>query len=173
MSFRSSKTIAGPGGVIGPLPRPNKGGLSGSLGGRDTEKKAAKRPKSKKNTWDKDLPSQGMKANINRKRHIAFFAWTAETCSTIKVVCILYFVWDPESESESEPESESIRNPESEPESESEQPRHDSAPLDSSLMEKMDTSSKTLKLHPHAFLSISSNWPRTKVHLLRAYLNTM
>ena len=40
---------------------------------------------------------------------------------------MLYFVSDPESESESEPESESIRSPESEPESE--QPHHDSAPL--------------------------------------------
>ena len=36
-SFRSITTIAGPGGVIGPLPRPNKGG-------RTTKKKAAKRP---------------------------------------------------------------------------------------------------------------------------------
>ena len=38
---------------------------------------------------------------------------------------LLYFVSDPELESE----SESIRSPESEPESESEQPHHDSAPL--------------------------------------------
>ena len=47
--------------------------------------------------------------------------------STFKVLFILYFALDPESESE--PESESIRSPESEPESESEQPHHDSAPL--------------------------------------------
>ena len=40
---------------------------------------------------------------------------------------ILYFVSDPELESETEPESESIRSPESE--SELEQPHHDSAPL--------------------------------------------
>ena len=45
--------------------------------------------------------------------HFFFFAWTAETCSTIKLVFILYFVWDPELESESEPESDSIRIPES------------------------------------------------------------
>ena len=42
----------------------------------------------------------------------------------------LYFVSDPESESE--PESESIKSLESEPESESEQPHHDSASLDKS-----------------------------------------
>ena len=40
---------------------------------------------------------------------------------TIKVLFILYFV--------SDPESESIRSPESELESESEQSHHDSAPL--------------------------------------------
>ena len=45
-----------------------------------------------------------------------FFAWTAETRSTIKVLFILDFVSDPESE------SEWIRNPESE----FEQPHHDS-----------------------------------------------
>ena len=61
-----------------------------------------------------------MKAKINRKCHISFFAWMAETCSTIKVLSILYFAWDLESESESESEPESIRSPESEPESESE-----------------------------------------------------
>ena len=53
------------------------------------------------------------------------FAWTAKIRSTIKVLFILYFVSDPESEWE--PESESIRSPELE--SESEQPHHDSAPL--------------------------------------------
>ena len=58
-----------------------------------------------------------------------FFAWTAETRSTTEVLFILYFVSDPESESESEPESESIIRPVSEPESVSEQPHHDSAPL--------------------------------------------
>ena len=50
-----------------------------------------------------------------------------------EVLFILYFVWDPESESEleseSKPESGAIRSPESEPESESEQPHHDYAPL--------------------------------------------
>ena len=71
--------------------------------------------------------SIGIGAKINRKCHASFFAWTAETCSTIKVLFILCLVWDPGSESESE--SESIRSPESEPESESEQPKHDSAPL--------------------------------------------
>ena len=50
-----------------------------------------------------------------------------ETCSTIKVLFILYSVSGPESESESEsePESELIRSPESE----SEHSHHDSAPL--------------------------------------------
>ena len=48
-----------------------------------------------------------------------------ETRSTIKKLFILYFVSDPESESE----SESIRSPELESESESEQLHHDSAPL--------------------------------------------
>ena len=61
-----------------------------------------------------------MKAKMNRKCHVSFLAWTAETRSAITVLFILYFVSDPESESESEPESESIRSPESEPESESE-----------------------------------------------------
>ena len=65
-----------------------------------------------------------MKAKVNRKCHV-FYAWKAETRLTIKVLFILYFVSDPESESE--PESESIRSPESE--SESEQPHHDSASL--------------------------------------------
>ena len=51
--------------------------------------------------------------------HFFFFAWTAETPSTIKVLFVLYFV--------SVPESESIRSPESE--WESKQPHHDSAPL--------------------------------------------
>ena len=64
-----------------------------------------------------------MKAKVNRKCHVSFFAWTTETRSTIKVLFISYFVSNPESESESEPESESIRSPESE------QPHHDSAPL--------------------------------------------
>ena len=36
MSFRSIRTIAGPGGVIGPLPRPNEGG-------RTTGNKVAKK----------------------------------------------------------------------------------------------------------------------------------
>ena len=55
-----------------------------------------------------------------------FFAWAAETCSTIKVL-FLCFLSDPGPESEPEPvpESESI----SSPESDSEQPYHDSAPL--------------------------------------------
>ena len=70
-----------------------------------------------------------MKAKIITKCHVSFFAWTAETRWTIKVLFISYFVSDPESESESEPESERIRSPESESKSESEQPHHDSAPL--------------------------------------------
>ena len=54
----------------------------------------------------------------------------AETRSTIKVLLILYFVSDPESESE----SESIRSPESK----SEQPHHDSAsPLHMHLFKKV------------------------------------
>ena len=62
-----------------------------------------------------------MKAKIDRKCHVSFLAWTAETRSTIKMLFALYFV--------SDPESESIRSPESESESESEQRHHDSAPL--------------------------------------------
>ena len=81
--------------------------------------------------WNKDLPSEGMKAKVNRKCRVSFFAWTAETPSTIKVIFTSYFASNPESESESEPESESIRSPEPEPESE--QPHHDSAPLVSAL----------------------------------------
>ena len=72
---------------------------------------------------DKDLPSEGMKTNIKGNATFLFLAWTAETRLTIAVLCILYLVSDPESE------SESIRGPESEPKSESEQPHHDSAPL--------------------------------------------
>ena len=49
--------------------------------------------------WDKGLPSEGMKAKVNKKRQLSFFACTAETRSTIKVP-ILYFAYDPESESE-------------------------------------------------------------------------
>ena len=60
--------------------------------------------------WDKDLPSEGMKAKDNRKCHASFFACTAETRSTIKVLFILYFA----SDRKSEPDSESIRSPESE-----------------------------------------------------------
>ena len=78
-----------------------------------------------RNNWDEDLPSEGMKAKISRKWHVFYFAWMAETRSTVKVLFILYLASDPESELE--PESESIRNPESE--LESEQPHHDSAPL--------------------------------------------
>ena len=71
--------------------------------------------------WDKDHPSEGMKAKVNRKCHVSFFACAAETPSTIKMLFILYFASGPESE------PESIRRPESE--SESEQPHQDSAPL--------------------------------------------
>ena len=60
--------------------------------------------------WDTDLASGGMNAKVNRKSQF-FFAWTAETRSTIEVLFILCFVSDPESESE--------------------QPHHDSAPLES------------------------------------------
>ena len=42
-SFRSMKTIVGPGGVIGPLPRPNQGG--GAKNKKCTQKKTAKRPR--------------------------------------------------------------------------------------------------------------------------------
>ena len=71
-----------------------------------------------RDNWDKDPPSDGMKAKVNRKYHVFSLGR-----STIKVLFILHFVSGPESESE--PESESIMSPESE----SEQPHHDSAPL--------------------------------------------
>ena len=64
-----------------------------------------------------------MKAKVNGKCHVSFFAWAAETRSTIKVMFIFYFSSDPESEPE--PESETIMSPESE--SESEQSHPDSA----------------------------------------------
>ena len=63
--------------------------------------------------WDKDIPSEGMKAKVSRKCHAPFFAWTARTRSIINVLFILYFAWDPEAEPEPEPEPESIRSPES------------------------------------------------------------
>ena len=69
--------------------------------------------------WDKDLPSEGVKAKVNRKCYVPFFAWTVETRSTIKVLFISYFASNPELESESE----------SEPEPELEQLHHDSASL--------------------------------------------
>ena len=69
--------------------------------------------------WDKDLPFEGMK--VNRKCHVSFFAWAPKTRSTTKMLFILHFLSDPESE------SEPTRSPESE--SESEQPHYDSAPL--------------------------------------------
>ena len=71
--------------------------------------------------WNEDLPCEGMK--VKRKCHVAVFAFAEETRSTTKVLSILYFVSDPESESELE--SGLIMSPESE----SEQPHHDSAPL--------------------------------------------
>ena len=71
--------------------------------------------------WDKDLPSERMKAKIISKCHISLFAWMAETRSTIKVLFTSYFA--------SNPESESNRSPESDSEPESDQPHHDSAPL--------------------------------------------
>ena len=83
-------------------------------------------PTGMRGNWDKELPSEGIKATVNRKVRV-FFTWTADTHSNIKVLLILYIESDPESESESGPES--IRSPESEPKSESEQPHHDSAPL--------------------------------------------
>ena len=51
------------------------------------------------------------------------FAWAAKTRSTTKMLFILHFLSDPESEPTRSPESDS------ESESESEQPHHDSAPL--------------------------------------------
>ena len=69
-----------------------------------------------------------------------FFAWMAETRSTIKVLLILYFVSDPESESE----SESIRSPESE----SKQPHHDSAPL-----VKILTTGRVISMYGDAFMA--------------------
>ena len=82
-------------------------------------------PTGVRDNWDKDLLSEGIKAKVNRKRHVSFFAWTAETRSTVKMLFILYFASDPESESK----PESIRSQESEPESESEQHHHDSVPF--------------------------------------------
>ena len=76
------------------------------------------------NNWDKDLPFEGMKAKVNRKCHVSFFASAAKTRSTTKMLFILHFLSDPESESESEPTRS--------PESESEQHQHDSALLDGS-----------------------------------------
>ena len=73
--------------------------------------------------WDKDLLSEGMKAKVNRKCCVSFFAWTAKPHPTIKVLLISYFASNPESGKD----PESIRSPESEPELE--QPNHDSAPL--------------------------------------------
>ena len=59
-----------------------------------------------------DLPSEGMNAKVNRECQVSFFARTAMTHSTIKVLFIVYFVLalksESESESESEPELESI-----------------------------------------------------------------
>ena len=69
--------------------------------------------------WDKDLPLEGMKAKVNRKCSVSFFAWATKTRSTTKMLFILHFLSEPESKSE----------PTRTPESESEQPHHDSAPL--------------------------------------------
>ena len=81
-----------------------------------------------RDNWNKDLPSERMKVKINRKCHVSFSRLDGgDSPDYLSVIVILYFVSDPEPESE--PESESIRIPESEPESESEQPHHDSAPL--------------------------------------------
>ena len=103
-------------------------------------------PTDMSDNWDKDLPYEGMKAKFNRKCHVSFFAWTAGTRTTIKMLFILYFVSEPESESDSdsELEQESIRSLESE--SESEQP---TTPLVSStvilnLTLKVKTGSKVM-----------------------------
>ena len=69
--------------------------------------------------WDKNLPSEGMKAKVNRKCHVSFFACAAETPSTIKMLFILYFLSGPESESERSGSRSRFRGPESESESES------------------------------------------------------
>ena len=44
--------------------------------------------------WHKDLPSEGMKAKVNRKCLVSFFAWTVEIPSIVKILFILFFVWD-------------------------------------------------------------------------------
>ena len=105
-------------------------------------------PACKRDNWNKDLPSEGMKAKSNRKWHVFFLAWTAETHSTIKVLFILYFVSHPESESESEWESESIRSTESQ--SESEQPHHDSAPLHFTIKDNLIQRRQCRKKFRHA-----------------------
>ena len=100
-----------------------------------------------------------MKAIVNRKCHVSFFAWTARTRSAIKVLFVLYFVSDPESESESEPESEPIRSPESEPEpeSESEQPHHDSPPPVLARVDFQCRTTEKIKIVPFQILSAMSS----------------
>ena len=78
--------------------------------------------------WDRDRPSEGMKAKpVGNITFLFFFLLERRRLPRLLKCYFVYFVSDPESESESEPESESIKSPESE--SESEQPHHDSAPL--------------------------------------------
>ena len=43
-----------------------------------------------RDNWDKDLPSEGLKAKVDRKVCVFFFAWTAETRSTFKVVLFIF-----------------------------------------------------------------------------------
>ena len=48
-------------------------------------------PAGMSDNWDKGLPSKGMKAKVNRKCHVSFFALTAETRSNIAVSFYLIF----------------------------------------------------------------------------------
>ena len=43
-----------------------------------------------RDNWDKYLPSEGMKAKINKNVTFLFLAWTAETRSTIKVLFFIF-----------------------------------------------------------------------------------
>ena len=47
-------------------------------------------PAGMRDNWD--LAADGMKAKANRKCHVSFFAWTAETRSTIKVLFFLFHI---------------------------------------------------------------------------------
>ena len=66
-------------------------------------------PARMRENWDKYLPSEEVKAKINRECLVSFSRLDGGDRSTIKMLFISYFLSVPESE----PESESIRIPES------------------------------------------------------------